>query len=294
LQLPRCGYKFLFGVTAPVECNSSPLGGSIMKRNAIVGICAALFALAPAAVHAQSPFDGTWVIDVSKAQMPSKPDVYVLQNGMYQCRSCVPPTNIKADGNFQKVTGDPYTDAMSVKVIDSHTVDEAFQKGGKTVSTTRFTVSADGRTALLAFTDDSNPAGGPVTGSVTMTRLAPGPPGSHAISGTWRESKVQNISQSALTFTVRTSGDSLSMTSGSGQSYTAKLGGPDAPYVGDPGITSVSLKRLGPNAIEETDKRNGQVISVSQMTVSQDGRSMTIVNSDKLQGDTSRYVAAKQ
>ena len=43
-----------------------------------------------------------------------------------------------------------------------------------------------------------------------------------------------------------------------GQSYTAKLDGKDVPYMGDPGTTSVSLKRMG-DAFEETDKRDGKV-----------------------------------
>ena len=57
---------------------------------------------------AQSPFDGTWKVDASTAQFPQKPDVWVIQNGMFDCKTCVPPVNVKADGQFQKVTGHPY------------------------------------------------------------------------------------------------------------------------------------------------------------------------------------------
>ena len=77
------------------------------------------------------------------------------------------------------------------------------------------------------------------------------------------------------------------------QSYAAKLDGKDVPYVGDPGTTSVSLKRIG-DSIEETDKRDGKVISVSKMTVAPDGKTMTIVVADKLHGSTATYVAEKQ
>ena len=78
-----------------------------------------------------------------------------------------------------------------------------------------------------------------------------------------------------------------------GQSYTAKLDGKDVPYVGDPGTTSVSLKRIG-DSIEETDKRDGKVISVSKMTVSPSGKTMNIMVDDKLHGTTAMYVAEKQ
>jgi hypothetical protein len=67
----------------------------------------------------------------------------------------------------------------------------------------------------------------------------------------------------------------------------------DAPYVGDPGTTSVSLKRIG-DSIEETDKREGKVISVARMKVSKDGKTMTIDLEDKLNGTKATYIAEKQ
>jgi len=49
-----------------------------------------------------------------------------------------------------------------------------------------------------------------------------------------------------LIFSDKTSGGgTLNMTTPTGQSYTAKLDGMEVPYVGDPGITTVSLKRIG-------------------------------------------------
>ena len=38
----------------------------------------------------QSVFDGTWKLDVTKFGFPKEPDVYLLQNGMYSCKTCVP------------------------------------------------------------------------------------------------------------------------------------------------------------------------------------------------------------
>src|ERR1039457_107810 len=53
--------------------------------------------LVPLLGWAQSPFDGTWKIDLNKTKLPKKPDVYLLQNGMYECKSCNPQVNVKAD-----------------------------------------------------------------------------------------------------------------------------------------------------------------------------------------------------
>jgi hypothetical protein len=85
------------------------------------------------------------------------------------------------------------------------------------------------------------------------------------------------------------------MTSPTGQSYTTKLDGIEAPYHGDPGTTTVSLKRrLGPNTYEETDKLGDKAVFVARMTVSADGKTMSLENHDLLRDRTSKFVAVKQ
>jgi hypothetical protein len=253
-----------------------------------------LLLLVPVLGWAQSPFDGTWKVDMSKSKLPEKPDVYLLQNGMYECKSCNPSINIKADGQFQKISGDPYRDSLMVKVVDDKHVEFASQKDGKDIGKTTRTVSDDGNTMTVAWTYSGNPSGGPVSGTDTMKRVAKGPTGSNAISGSWRDEKSVFATADALVFTFTSSGgDSLSYSNPTGQSYSAKFDGKDVPYVGDPGTTSVSLKRIG-DSIEETDKRYGKVISVAKMTVSGDGKTMTIAVDDKLNGTSATYVAVKQ
>jgi hypothetical protein len=89
-------------------------------------------ALIPTWAAAQSAFDGTWKVDLNSAKFPEKPDVYVLKDGTYQCKSCVPPFEVKADGQDHSVTGHPCYDSVSVKVIDDHTLEETTKKNGKT------------------------------------------------------------------------------------------------------------------------------------------------------------------
>jgi hypothetical protein len=120
------------------------------------------------------------------------------------------------------------------------------------------------------------------------------PAGAHAISGSWRTESFDNISDNGLFFTYKVEGDSLTMTTPTGQSYTAKLDGTEAPFGGDPGTTSVSVKKLSNNSIEETDKRDGKVISVSVNTVEPDGKTMKLAIEDKLHGTTMSLVALKQ
>src|SRR5215471_6673050 len=93
-----------------------------------------LLFVVPLVLFAQSPFDGTWKVDMNKSKLPTKPDVFLLQNGMYECKTCVPPISVKADGQFQKISGDPYRDAVMVKEVDNKHIEMASQKDGKEVS----------------------------------------------------------------------------------------------------------------------------------------------------------------
>lgn len=261
------------------------------KRIGLLLLCALLI---PAFGAAQDVFTGTWKVDVGTAKFPEKPDVFLLQNGMYDCETCVPPIRIKADGQDQTVTGHPYFDAMNVKVIDDHNVELISKKSGKTVATNKLTVSPDGNTLSMDFIDASATNADPVSGKGEYTRVKKGPSGANAISGSWRVAKVDTVSDNGLSFTYKVSGDTIEMTTPTGQSYTAKLDGTDAPYHGDPGTTSVSVKQFGPNTIEEIDKRDGKVISVSRMTVRSDGKTATIVTEDKLHDTKSEITATKQ
>lgn len=264
------------------------------KRWSVLVVSMLASLVMPAMAMAQSAFDGTWKFDMKTAKFPEKPDVYVLQDGMYHCKTCVPLVDVKADGQDQKVSGHPYYDMVSIKVVDDRTIEETDKKNGKSVATSKTWVSADGNTLMFEFTDSSATNADPVTGKGAETRVAKGPAGSHAISGSWRMSKMDALSDNAMMITFKTSGDSLSMSTPTGQSYTAKMDGTDSPYKGDPGTTSVSVKKVDKNTMEETDKRDGKVINVARMTLSADGKTMTVKAEDKLHGTSSEITAMKQ
>jgi len=264
-----------------------------MKRLPFFVVLSAL--LVPTLAAAQSAFDGTWKIDMNKVDFSKKPDVFLLQNGMYSCKTCTPPYEIKADGSDQAVSGHPYYDTVAIKVVNDHAIEETDKKAGKVVATSTSTVSPDGNTVMFSFSDSSNTNGGPpVTGKGEATRVAKGPAGSNAISGSWRTTKMEGLSDNAIVWSYKVSGDEITMTSPTGQSYTAKLDGSDAPMKGDPGVTSVSVKTIGKNTLEETDKRSGKVITVFKMTVAADGKTAKAIVDDKLQNRTTEFAVMKQ
>ena len=263
-----------------------------MKKLFLIALL--MFLLTPVLALAQNGFDGTWKIDMNKVEFPKKPDEYLLQNGMYECKTCAPPVKVKADGQDQTVTGHPYYDSAAIKVVSDHAIEETDKKNGKTVATSKTTVSPDGNTLMFEFSDSSNTNAAPVIGKGEETRVAKGPAGSNAISGSWRMAKMENLSDNAITWTYKVNGNDLTMTAPTGQSYTAKLDGTAAPYKGDPGTDSVSVKMMGKNTLEETDKRGYKVISVAKTTLQPDGKTAKIEVEDKLHGTTSQFVAAKQ
>jgi hypothetical protein len=259
-------------------------------------LLAALTALSlPMMAAAQSVFDGTWKVDMSKVDWSPKPDVFLLADGMYECKTCNPPFKIKADGTDQPVSGHPYVDTIAIKVVTDHEIAETDKKGGKVVGTSSAMISPDGQTTMFSFSDSSNTNGGPpVTGKGESTLVEKGPAGSHAVSGSWKMKKMEGLSDNATVFSYKVSGDELTMTSPMGQTYTAKLDGSEAPMKGDPGISSVSVKQLGKDTIEESDKRDGKVIFVWKLTVAADGKTAKAVAEDKLNDRTTEFVATKQ
>jgi hypothetical protein len=251
-----------------------------------------LMLLASATLFAQTPFDGTWITKLDTAKLPTKPDKYTVTNNKYECLTCVPKVEVKADGTDQKVTGHPYYDTIAVHVVDASSVEIIEKKDGKVMYTDKATVSSDGKTLNDKFTDTTGTQ--PVTGEVTSMRVGEGPAGSHAISGAWRTSKYNTISDNGLTVTYQGTADGLKMSDQNGNSYDAKFDGKDYPINGDPGHTLVSLKRVGNDTIEETDKRDGKIVGVYRMTISSDGKSIHADYNDKLHGTTMSFTMEKK
>lgn len=248
--------------------------------------------LASGVVCAQTPFDGTWVAKLDSAKFPTKPDKYTLTNNMYECLTCVPKFSVKADGNDQKVSGHPYYDTIAVKVVDASSVEIIQKKDGKVIFTNTSTVSPDGKTMINKMIDNSGTQ--PVTSEATATRVARGPGGGHAISGAWRMEKINNQSENGLTVTYQGTENGFKMSDPNGNSYDAKFDGKDYPINGDPGHTMVSVKRVGDDTIEETDKRGGKVVGVLRLTVSKDGKSIQAEYNDRERGTKTSFTMEKK
>ena len=167
----------------------------------------------------------------------------------------------------------------------------AVKLGGKPSYSNSMSVSADGATLTETFQDMSGAQ--TVTGTQVSKRVAAGAPGSHAISGSWKTEKMPDISDVGATVTYKMTSDGLQM-GWNGQSYDAKFDGKKYLTANDPGKTWVSLRRISDSTIEETDSHDGKVVDIYRMTVSADGKTMTVVDKDVRRGTTSQYKMLKQ
>ncbi len=248
----------------------------------------------PVLAWGQQAFTGKWKANLQNAKFSQKPDQVLLQEGRFQCSTCSPKLDVKADGADQPVSGSGFFDAIAVKLVDERSVQLTYRQAGKIVAEGTRTVAADGNT-LTQQVKAYPPNREPIITTVTMARLEPAPAGAHAISGSWVISKAENNSASSgLDVEFEAGPDHLSMRAPNGEAYDARFDGNDYPIRGDRDGTTVSLKKVNDRAVEETIKVGGKVVAVNLMTVSADGKTLNVEASNKDRGTTMSWSAQKQ
>lgn len=231
---------------------------------------------------------GEWMANVDSAEFENDNRNYVLADGTFECLSCTPPYEVTANGEWQSVDR-PGVDAIMVEVVDDSTVRTAVRLGEEELGSTTWTVSEDGQTLTSDFNDTSGDE--PVTGSETFTRTAEGPEGSHAMSGEWTFAGINEISDAGLRFSYSVDGDQYT-SMGNGQTYTATLGGEPVAIEGNESNVMVAVEEIGENSYRETYSRDGETLSVTEITI--DGDTLSAVNTDQRDGRVVRYTATRQ
>jgi hypothetical protein len=237
---------------------------------------------------AQSPFDGTWIIDSDSMTMPEKPMVYLVGDGMIRGVSCAGNVGIKADGDDQKIPQGSDWDTANARIVDANTVEISCKKAGKTMYTEIDTVSPDGNMLTQMIKDTTE-----ATIETLSRRVEKGPDGAHAVSGSWRTYKVKR-SENGSTLKYKCTADGFSAETPLGEKFDAKFDGKFYPVEDDPGHTMVSLKLINANTVEQTGKRDGKIISVMRLTVSPDGKSIHGVRENKEDNTSGSFDMRKQ
>jgi len=250
--------------------------------------------LFPGSLAAQSPFDGTWVAKPEATQLPRRPELYSLRDGIYECKSCVPRIKVAADGKEHAVAGSPYFSTIRIRVVDNHSVEITEKLKEKIVYKEVDQVSAKGNTLRQDFADFAAPSGEPVVAEETLNRIGAASPGADAITGKWQAQKISLNSENGTTVTYHGTADGLAASNPGGEGYDAKFDGKEYPVEGDPAHSTVSLKRIDEHTIVETDRQDGRVHYTVRMTVSRDGKTIKVTETDRERGTKMTYILEKK
>jgi hypothetical protein len=250
-----------------------------------------LLMLWAATAFAQSPFDGTWMIDSDSMTVAEKPSVYLIAKGMIRGVGCAGNVEIKADGDDQKIPKGSYRDTANARIVDANTIEIICKKAGKTMFTETDTVSPDGN-MLTQMVKDTTEAEG-VTIETFSRRVEKGPDGAHAVSGSWRAYKVKRSKNSSI-IKYKCTADGFSAETPLGEKFDAKFDGKFYPVEDDPGHTMVLLKLINANTVEQTGQRGGKVISAMTLTVAPDGQTIHVVRKNMEDNTSGAFEMRKQ
>ena len=134
-----------------LRTKENPMSGT--KRVLVTAMFFIAPMFAPAPSRAQSPFDGTWRVDLAHTRFSPKPLSFYIARGWYHCEeSCNPPIVIAADAIDHPVSGHSYS-SMSVTIIDPHTIYVIARKAGKIIFEQTLTASTDRKTLTVKSTE---------------------------------------------------------------------------------------------------------------------------------------------
>jgi len=247
-------------------------------------------ALIPVTAMAATSWDGTWRTKLDSFQVSGKPESFELTKGEFHCASCVPAVSIPADGKDHAVTGHPYYDTVSVRIVDGSSIQWTTKSKGKLVSENALSVSAD-HNSLTTVTVDHTGAQA-ATFKQVEKRVGSLAAGVHAISGEWQPTATTSASDSGTTVKIESTANGIK-TNYNGWITDAKFDGKPVPVVGDPAHTMAAFKRLGANLLEETDTRDGKVTDMTHWELGADGQSIQMTDQDQLHGTTVRFTMTR-
>ena len=231
---------------------------------------------------------GDWKVELDSAQFENDNRDFLLADGTWECKSCTPPYTVRTNGEWQAIDR-PGADSQMVKIVDERTVTSASRLGDKEMGGATWTVSEDGQTMTVEFTDLSGDT--PVNGTQTFTRKSEAPEGAHALSGQWAAERMASLDDAGLTFSYGLDGETFT-SSGNGSSWSATLGGEPVAIEGSESNVMAAVERTGDNSFRQTFSRDGETLSTTELTV--EGNTLSGVSTDARDGSVVRWTATRQ
>ena len=239
-----------------------------------------------AAIAADAPYLGKWRMNVAKSNVTGQTlTIEKTASGMMRYESGGFVYEFKTDGKEYPM---PDGGTTSWKVVDAKTWDVTNRRNGKVTANYRLVLDADTMTfqSVLSKAD-----GGTLTESGKATRMSGGP----GFAGKWKISAAKPAVTTMDITANGTDGVTIVMPE-QGASCKAKFDGKDYPYTGTLVGTgsTYALKKTGPSSFEITEKLNGKALYVDKISVSEDGKTLTLDGSPTSANEPVKVVYDRQ
>lgn len=254
-------------------------------------LCAAIAAICvPACRAAENPWNGTWKLNEAKSRLTGSVDtVSKGADGRYTVATSGLTFSFGCDGAEYPIPGGRMLSCTKVSDTSMRFVVKA---GGDELAQVERTLS-DGAKTMTVVDTGKAADGTPFHDTEVYKKISAG--SGDAWTGAWQNTRVEMSTHGVAV--VEATADSITFTYPmSKSSLTAKLDGTPASEQGphpEAGMT-ISLTAAGPLTIHEVDTLNGTVVERDRLSVSADGKTMTI--EAQRTGDKTRqvYVYEKQ
>jgi hypothetical protein len=238
-----------------------------LLRNAVC--FAAVIGAASFALALETPFAGTWKLNLSKSKLAGDTVKFTPDGDGMRITSGGESYVFRLDGGESKTR----FGTASWKMLDDHTWEETDMVQGRLDSRATWTLSPDGKT-LTEWIIGDKPGGGRFEDTSTFVRIA----GNRGLAGSWKDREYKGSSPSLLVISDADNGlsfDEPDFKLKAMATFDGKpgiLAGPTVP----PGASFV-LTRVGSHSFKMTRTQNGKPLDMSMWTVSPDGRMLTMV-----------------
>ena len=216
---------------------------------------------------AENPFIGEWKLDSSLSRMPDEMKVESKGNNTYSFDFGAGNETIVADGTDQPggyggTTLSVKADAPDVWIVER-------KKNGKLLLRATWKLSQDGST-LTDLYREFEPDGSTVSMDYVYQRGGSG----SGFAADWQS--IKETMNSPFVLEVKAyQGDGLSFINPQQhETKNVKLDGKDYPIEGS--ARSASVRRVDEHTLEMTEKRSGKVIDTREISLSSDGKRLTM------------------
>ena len=259
----------------PLRTVGLPVHKNAMKPIVLAGAVALTLLGASRPPPSASPFDGTWIDDLTTQIGEAGFDTYLVANGVYRCNSCQPPRSYPADGKMRPVAGDVSVLSESADVTGPRTLVTRVVDREMTRETT-MTVALDGTSATYVSVDAWPGRSRRLRTEYRATRVAPALPGTHPVSGSWRGVAYVAVPEEYRSVTLHEAAGLFTRSNFRHGRYTARIDGAPAPITGDgKNIYQATVRAPNPRTRVETILLQGKAVVERTYTLSLNARALT-------------------